>query len=153
MTVDNLLTVTDVDSTNLVSATVEIVSGFVDGDALNFTDQLGITGTYDSGTGVLTLTGTASLADYQTALRSVEFESSSDDPGPSRTIRFRGFDGDEIGVPADRSHRGHRGQRRAGQHRAERADARTRTPPSPSPAQRALGRRPRRPGDDAAGRR
>ena len=101
--VDNGLTVTDVDSTSLVSATVEVVSGFVNGDKLNFVDQLGITGTYNSGTGVLTLTGTASLADYQAALRSVEFESSSDDPGPTRTIRFRGFDGDEIGVPADRA--------------------------------------------------
>ena len=102
--VDTGLTVTDVDSTSLVSATVEIAAGFVAGDALaaDLTGLPAITGTYDSGTGVLTLTGPATLAEYQQALRSVSFASSSDDPGPTRTVRFRGFDGDAIGVPATR---------------------------------------------------
>ena len=38
---------------NLASATVSISSGFFTGDTLNFTNQNGITGSYNSGTGVL----------------------------------------------------------------------------------------------------
>ena len=53
-------------------------------DSLTFTNQLGITGTYNSGTGVLTLTGTRSLANYQTALRSVRYANSSDTPLTSK---------------------------------------------------------------------
>ena len=53
---------------NLTSATVSISTGFLTGDTLNFTNQNGITGSYDTATGVLTLTGTASVANYQTAL-------------------------------------------------------------------------------------
>ena len=59
-------------------------------DELDFTDQNGITGTYDSGTGVLTLTGTSSVANYQAALRSVTYENSSDDPSTAtRTVSFQ----------------------------------------------------------------
>ena len=49
-------------------------------DILDFTDQLGITGAWDPGTGVLTLSGSASVGDYQTALRSVTYDNSSEDP-------------------------------------------------------------------------
>ncbi len=66
---DSGLTLTDADNTTLAGATVSITSGLFAGDTLNFTNQNGITGSYDSGTGVLTLTGSASVADYQTALR------------------------------------------------------------------------------------
>ena len=58
---------------NLASATVSISSGFFAGDTLNFTNQNGITGSYNSGTGVLTLTGTRRVANYQAALRSITF--------------------------------------------------------------------------------
>ena len=47
---------------------VDVSGGFTAGDSLNFTNQNGISGNYDSSTGELTLTGNASLADYQTAL-------------------------------------------------------------------------------------
>ena len=58
-------------------ATVSITSGFDSGaDTLSFTNQNGITGSYDASTGVLTLSGNASIADYQAALRSVEFSTS-----------------------------------------------------------------------------
>ena len=92
------LTVSDADNQNLASATVSIGTGFFAGDTLNFTDQNGITGSYNSGTGVLTLTGSATVATYQTALRSITFSSASDNPtnfgsNPSRTISWRANDG------------------------------------------------------------
>ena len=50
------------------SASIAISSGYDPGhDQLQFTNQNGITGSWDSSTGVLTLTGTASEANYQTA--------------------------------------------------------------------------------------
>ena len=75
---DPTLTVSDPDSGgNLAGAVVSIGSGFISGDTLNFTNQNGITGSYNASTGVLTLSGTASVAGYQSALRSITFSSSS----------------------------------------------------------------------------
>src|SRR5262249_10834946 len=91
---DQGLTVTDIDSANLVSAQVAITGGFVSAqDTLAFTNQLGITGNYNSGTGVLTLTGTTTVANYQAALRTVTFQNNSDNPGASRTVSFKANDG------------------------------------------------------------
>ena len=45
------------------------------GDTLNFTNQNGITGSYSGG--VLTLSGSATPAQYQTALQSVTFSTTS----------------------------------------------------------------------------
>src|SRR5205823_1256311 len=72
-TIDGGLTVSDPDDTNLESARVRVSSGFQSGDDLVFVDQNGISGTYNTGTGVLTLTGTASVSDYQAAVRSIKF--------------------------------------------------------------------------------
>ena len=129
--IDDGLTVTDPDSANLQGATVSIVDGFLPGDELVFVDQNGITGTYDSGTGVLTLTGTATKANYQAALRSVEFDSTNQNPGTTRTVEFRAEDGDEAGVPAERDVT------------VEPSTTRPRsTPPTPrSPTPRAMGPR------------
>jgi hypothetical protein len=92
--IDPGLTVTDSDNANLTGATVAITAGFVSAqDTLGFTNQLGITGNYNSGTGVLTLTGTTTVANYQTALRSVTYANGSDDPTASRTITFTATDG------------------------------------------------------------
>jgi VCBS repeat-containing protein len=90
------LTASSPDSTTLAGATVTITSGLVSGeDSLGFITQNGITGSYDSATGVLTLTGTASVADYQTALRSVTYsDSNGTTPGTGpRTISFQVDDG------------------------------------------------------------
>ena len=92
--VDSGLTVGDVDDTNLEGAQVRISDGMEPEDALAYSDQLGISGTYDADTGVLTLSGTASVADYQTALRSVEFSNTGENPGPSRSVEFVVNDGD-----------------------------------------------------------
>ncbi len=89
------ITLSDVDSATLSGATVKIAGNFASGeDVLNFTTQGGITGTYDAQTGVLTLSGTASLADYQAVLRSATYENTSESPsGLPRTIEFQVNDG------------------------------------------------------------
>jgi hypothetical protein len=53
---------------------VAITAGFAAGDQLVFADQNGISGSYNAGTGVLTLTGHATKAEYETALESVAFD-------------------------------------------------------------------------------
>src|SRR3954447_9938004 len=100
VTVDDALTVGDVDDTDLESATVRITSGFAAGDVLSFSDQLGISGSYDSDTGVLTLTGTAPVADYETALRSVGYSHPDGNPPGTKTVEFVVNDGDLDSVPA-----------------------------------------------------
>ena len=84
--VDGGLTVTDADNTTLTSGTVT-VANLISGDMLGFTNQNGITGSYNSGTGILTLSGSASLANYQAALRSIVFQST----GTSTTTRNISF--------------------------------------------------------------
>ena len=103
--VDGALTVTDSDSTNLVSATVSITSGFVSGqDVLAFTNQNGITGSWNASTGVLTLTGSASVANYQTALRSITYVNTSDNPSTTaRTVSFVVNDGSANSITATRN--------------------------------------------------
>ncbi len=76
-----LLTLTDVDNTTLESATISIASGYLAAeDILQFTDTTTIGSTWNSATGTLTLTGTDSLSAYQTAIRSVTYENTSDNP-------------------------------------------------------------------------
>lgn len=84
--IDDGIIITDIDNVNMGGAQVAISTGFSNGDILNFVDQNGISGSYDSATGILTLTGTATLANYQVALRSVTFESSN--INSSRSISF-----------------------------------------------------------------
>lgn len=79
LTLGGSIVVQDDDDTQLSQARVWIGSGFTSGDTLNFTNQNGISGSYDSATGILTLTGVDTLAHYQTALRSITF-TSGDDP-------------------------------------------------------------------------
>jgi trimeric autotransporter adhesin len=92
--VDGSVAATDADDTNLESAQVRISSGFQSGDQLSFANQNGISGAYDSGTGVLTLTGSAPSEDYQAALQSVTFLTTAASPGASRTVEFVVNDGD-----------------------------------------------------------
>ena len=93
--VDGGLTVTDADDVNLSSATVSISGGFQSGqDILQFSNQNGITGSYNAATGILTLTGTSTVENYQTALRSVTYNNTSVTPNNSdRTISFATNDG------------------------------------------------------------
>lgn len=93
--IDDALTIADVDNTTMTGATVEISGNYQNSeDSLQFTNQNGISGSYSNGT--LTLSGEASVADYQTALRSVRYFNSNSSPNTStRTIRFRVSDGDD----------------------------------------------------------
>ncbi len=102
--IHSTVNLSDFDSTHLVGATVQFASGFsASQDILAFTNQLGITGSYNSSTGVLTLTGTATIADYQTALRSITYTNSSESPTSSRTISFTVDDGTLTSTVATRS--------------------------------------------------
>jgi VCBS repeat-containing protein len=92
--VDATVTPSDADDTSLESAQVRISAGFDSGDLLLFTNQAGITGSYNSATGVMTLTGTSSVANYLIALRSIGFSSSNDNPALSKTVEFKVNDGD-----------------------------------------------------------
>ena len=62
-------------------------NGFTSGDVLGFIDQNGISGTYYASTGVLNLIGTATVAQYQTALRSVAYHSTSEEPTTASDTR------------------------------------------------------------------
>ncbi len=105
MAVDPTLTVADGDSTSLAGATVSITGNFASGeDLLGFTDQNGITGSYNATTGVLTLTGSSLIANYQTALQSVTYGDLSASPSTSdRTVTFVANDGTDNSAPATRT--------------------------------------------------
>ena len=86
--IDGTLTITDVDDTNMESATITISSGYESSeDVLAFTNANGITGSWDSGTGVLTLSGTASKANYETAFESVTYQN-TDTGSPDTSDRI-----------------------------------------------------------------
>ena len=90
---DPALSISDQEAPTLVWATVSIGAGFHAGDALSVgSPQAGVTSGYNAVTGVLTLSGTASLAAYQAALDSVTFATSSA-ANPSRTISWSINDG------------------------------------------------------------
>ncbi|HEV3469575.1 MAG TPA: cadherin domain-containing protein [Pyrinomonadaceae bacterium] len=93
--IDGAITVTDVDDTNIESATAQITSNYVNGqDVLSFVNTPNITGNFDSSTGTLTLTGSDTLANYQTALRNVKYHNNSDDPTTAaRTVSWQVNDG------------------------------------------------------------
>jgi len=74
--------ITDADSTTLFSATIKLVNPET-GDLLTVSGVLPGTITptaYDPGTGVLTLTGHATLDEYETALKQIAYSNTSDDP-------------------------------------------------------------------------
>jgi len=103
-TITGKITVRDADDVYLESAYVSISLNYQSGaDLLLFTDINGIKGEWNSGTGILSLTGTSSVANYQAALRSVKYFNNSDDPSIfPRTISFVVNDGELSGLPLTR---------------------------------------------------
>ncbi|UNM20238.1 retention module-containing protein [Pseudomonas sp. ArH3a] len=94
---DTDIKITDPDSTQLTGATV-VLTNTQQGDALNFSSVTGITvaSATDPATGkiTLTLTGTASLADYMQQIKNITFTNSSHDPSTTpRTITVTVTDG------------------------------------------------------------
>lgn len=105
LTLDNGLTLGDVDHTSLTQARVSIVAGYESGiDELSVLVGGGLTIAWDGGSGVLTLSGSASVATYLAALRSVRFRNLSEDPSvATRTLRWQAFDGTDWSVQTDQS--------------------------------------------------
>ncbi|HEX7639556.1 MAG TPA: DUF4347 domain-containing protein, partial [Burkholderiaceae bacterium] len=111
--VDGGLTVTDNASLTLASGTVTIIGNFHIGeDVLAFTNDgstMGnITASYNSGTGVLTLSSsgaTATIAQWQSALRAVTYTDSAITPNSAtRTVSFQVDDGsDNTSTPVTRT--------------------------------------------------
>ncbi|WP_428490228.1 beta strand repeat-containing protein [Rhodopila sp.] len=95
---DAALTASDSGSAMLIGASVSISGGYLPGDTLSFTNQNGITGSYNAPTGILTLSGSATVANYQAALDTVAYKFSPGDPTgggteTSRTISWSVDDG------------------------------------------------------------
>ncbi|MDJ0648045.1 MAG: DUF4347 domain-containing protein, partial [Xenococcaceae cyanobacterium MO_188.B19] len=90
--------ITDTDDTNIESATITLTAR-PDGNsneslAVNGTLPTGINASsYDSATGVLTLTGSATLADYQTAIAQIEYNNLSGANTSDRTVNVIVNDG------------------------------------------------------------
>ncbi len=82
-------TVTDVDSANLAWLEVRIVSPQGTFETLTAnTGATGITAIYNPGTGVLTLNGADTVANYQQVLRTVQYDNTSDAPNASAVLNF-----------------------------------------------------------------
>lgn len=78
MVIDNTMIATDLDNAQLTGSVITIAGNYASAvDVLNFTNQNGITGSFNSTTGILTLSGVASLANYSAALASIEFENNN----------------------------------------------------------------------------
>ena len=78
--IDSDLVLTADSDEQVAFATVQVGGGSNGEDSLLFNDTAAISGNFDNTTGTLSLTGSASPADYQSALRSIRFENSSDNP-------------------------------------------------------------------------
>ena len=97
MAINTGVAAVDGDDANLEGATVQISVATLQSaeDQLVFANQNGITGSYVAATGVLSLTGVSSLANYQTALRSVGYNNTAPIPNTaSRTITMLVTDGE-----------------------------------------------------------
>lgn len=101
--VDNAaLTLSDPDQITVNGAVVTITN-LLDGTAesLSVTVGGGIAATYDSGTGVLSLSGVASLTTYQGVLRTLNYLNTAQDPSvTTRTITVAVDDGIALGTAA-----------------------------------------------------
>ena len=77
--IDGSLTVTDVDDVAIETASVTISSGYEPSeDVLGFSNRSGITGSWNAGSGRLTLSGTATKSAYAAALATVTYHNSND---------------------------------------------------------------------------
>ncbi len=81
-------TILDSDSAMLTGASVAITAGFRTGDTLAYAPINGnpVAATYNPSTGVLTLTGSATIAQYKQALEAVTFKATQLGVLPTRTI-------------------------------------------------------------------
>ena len=91
---------------NLAGAALQITGNYANGEdvlAFNNANSWGITGTWDSVTATLTLTGSSSVANYQLAVRSVTYQNTSENPSTAtRTVTITANDGVLVSAPATR---------------------------------------------------
>ncbi|WCM22124.1 DUF4347 domain-containing protein [Paraburkholderia bryophila] len=94
------VTIGDRDNTTMASATVSISGNFHSGDVLSFTNDgstMGnITSIYNAGTGTMSLSssgGTATLAQWDSAIDAIRFSDASNAPTGARTVSFSVNDG------------------------------------------------------------
>ncbi len=95
----------DNSGTTLTGGAVAIGSFVTGQDVLNFTNQNGITGSYNTSTGVLTLSGTATQAAYQAALRTITYSNSNTATatGGARSVTFQVYNGATLSTTAART--------------------------------------------------
>ncbi len=93
--ITSTITATDADNTNLASAVISISANYQNGeDVLSFTNTASITGSWNASTGQLTLSGSATIASYRSALRAVRYTNNSATPSNlTRTVTFMVNDG------------------------------------------------------------
>jgi len=106
--IDGFISISDADDSELSSAQASISVGKTAGDILSFTPMAKIDGSYDPVTAELNFIGVASLQDYQQILRSVRYNSVSDDPTvggsqPNRTITWTVTDANSSAIGAQTS--------------------------------------------------
>ena len=98
--IDTTITITDVDSANLTGATIQITGNYVAGeDLLALPAQPIVTASFSAATGTLTLSGTDTVAAYETALEAVTYANTSDDPTTAtRTVTYTARDAGGFGA-------------------------------------------------------
>ncbi|MCT4706605.1 tandem-95 repeat protein, partial [Enterobacteriaceae bacterium H16N7] len=92
MLIGKLITLTDPENNNITSVTITL-AGATAADTLTAGEIFGITNSYNATTGVLTLSGNSTLANYQTLLNSVLFTTTSGTPNQLRTITVSAVSG------------------------------------------------------------
>lgn len=102
--ITNDIVITD-DNTSLTGASVTISVNYETGvDLLDASPPPGITFSFSAIDGILIMTGTASLADYDSALRSVTFHNTSDAPSLDiRTVSYVVSDGFNMSPPFNKN--------------------------------------------------
>jgi hypothetical protein len=94
LVVTGTLKIADVDNTRLLGARVTVGGGFAANlDVLSVVAKLGITAHYDGASGVLTLSGNATLAAYLAVLKTVKFSTAATAPTGPRTLSLTANDG------------------------------------------------------------
>lgn len=90
------LTVTDTDNMYLYSAVIKISTGYIkDEDFLDFTNTGSITGVFNKETGTLSLSGKATVQNYQDFIKSLTYRNSNGANGTSssKALEFTVYDG------------------------------------------------------------
>ncbi|MGD1717183.1 DUF4347 domain-containing protein, partial [Dapis sp. BLCC M172] len=98
---DTDVVITDADDTNIESATI-ILTNRLDGDAVESLSFSGApvgeitAGVYNQATGTITLTGSGTLAEYQTAIAQIQYNNTSTNPNTTaRSVTVVVNDGDD----------------------------------------------------------